>query len=175
VFVTAEDAEEREAIAAAAKGDRAAFGLLYTRYRRMVHAVVLATVPVGDADDVVQDVFMIAMRRLQGLREVSSFGAWLAAIARNESQRSRRRMREHVELPDVPMASRQEDEADAQHVLATIRSLSSAYRETLLMRLIEGMTGPEIAAQTGLTPDSVRVNLHRGMRLLREALERGVR
>jgi RNA polymerase sigma-70 factor (ECF subfamily) len=41
------------------------------------------------------------------------------------------------------------------------------------MRLVEGMTGPEIARQTGLTPDSVRVNLCRGMKLLREALERG--
>jgi len=43
------------------------------------------------------------------------------------------------------------------------------------MRLVEGMTGPEIALRTGLTADSVRVNLHRGMRLLREALEEGGR
>jgi RNA polymerase sigma-70 factor, ECF subfamily len=49
--------------------------------------------------------------------------------------------------------------------------LPEAYRETLMMRLVEGMTGPEIAARTGLTPDSVRVNLHRGMKLLRDALE----
>ena len=39
------------------------------------------------------------------------------------------------------------------------------------MRLVEGMTGPEIAARTGLTPESVRVNLYRGMKLLREKLE----
>ena len=38
------------------------------------------------------------------------------------------------------------------------------------MRLIEGMTGPEIAERTGLTPGSVRVNLHRGMALLRQKL-----
>ncbi|MCX6631188.1 MAG: hypothetical protein NTW28_26550 [Candidatus Solibacter sp.] len=43
--------------------------------------------------------------------------------------------------------------------------------ETLILRLVEGMTGPEIAAQTGLTPDSVRVNLCRGMKMLRELLE----
>ena len=42
--------------------------------------------------------------------------------------------------------------------------------ETLLMRLVEGMTGPEIARQTGLKPESVRVNLCRGMRMLREML-----
>ena len=53
-----------------------------------------------------------------------------------------------------------------------IRSLPEAYRETLVLRLVEGMTGPEIAERTGLTAASVRVNLHRGMKMLREQLER---
>ena len=57
-------------------------------------------------------------------------------------------------------------------MLAAIRRLPEAYRETLVLRLVEGMTGPEIAERTGLTPGSVRVNLHRGMQLLREALGR---
>ena len=39
------------------------------------------------------------------------------------------------------------------------------------MRLVEGLTGPEIAERTGLTPGSVRVNLHRGIQLLRERLQ----
>ena len=55
-------------------------------------------------------------------------------------------------------------------VLAVIRSLPEAYRETLILRLVEGMTGPEIAARTGLTAGSVRVNLCRGMQQLREKL-----
>jgi len=57
-------------------------------------------------------------------------------------------------------------------VLAAIQSLPEAYSETLTLRLVEGMTGPEIAARTGLTEGSVRVNLHRGMKQLREKLER---
>ena len=55
-------------------------------------------------------------------------------------------------------------------VLAAIRSMPDTFRETLVLRLVEGMTGNEIAEQTGLTPDSVRVNLHRGMKLLRGKL-----
>jgi RNA polymerase sigma-70 factor, ECF subfamily len=55
-------------------------------------------------------------------------------------------------------------------VLDVIRKLPEAYRETLLMRLVEGMTGAEIAERSGLTPASVRVNLHRGMKLLRGQL-----
>ena len=49
----------------------------------MVHGVLLAKVPVGEVDDLVQDVFLLALRRLSTLREPGSFGAWLAAIARN--------------------------------------------------------------------------------------------
>ena len=60
--------------------------------------------------------------------------------------------------------------AKAEEILAIIRTLPDAYRETLVLRLVEGMTGPEIAARTGLTAASVRVNLHRGMKLLRTKL-----
>jgi RNA polymerase sigma-70 factor (ECF subfamily) len=65
--------------------------------------------------------------------------------------------------------------AEARQVLLAIQSLPEAYRETLLMRLCEGMSGPEIAEVTGLEPASVHVNLHRGMRLLRERLGISVR
>ena len=61
-------------------------------------------------------------------------------------------------------------EREAAAILEVVRSLPEAYRETLILRLVEGMTGPEIAARTGLTPGSVRVNLHRGMQQLREKL-----
>ncbi len=54
--------------------------------------------------------------------------------------------------------------------LAVLRTLPETYREPLMLRLVEGMTGPEIAARMGLTHGSVRVNLHRGMRMLREKL-----
>jgi RNA polymerase sigma-70 factor (ECF subfamily) len=54
--------------------------------------------------------------------------------------------------------------------LAAVRSLPETYREVLILRLVEGMSGPEIAARTGLTAGSVRVNLHRGMKLLKEKI-----
>ena len=63
-----------------------------------------------------------------------------------------------------------EDRVEARRSLEAIRALPEAYRETLLLRLVEGLTGPEIAERTGLSPGSVRVNLHRGMALLRTAL-----
>src|SRR5881396_46357 len=65
-------------VGAARDGDRAAFGRLYHRYARMVHGVLLAKVPLGEVDDLVQDVFVMALRHLSTLREAGSFGAWLA-------------------------------------------------------------------------------------------------
>ena len=55
-------------------------------------------------------------------------------------------------------------------ILDAIRNLPDAYREILILRLVEGMTGPEIAERTGLTHGSVRVTLHRGMHQLRARL-----
>jgi RNA polymerase sigma-70 factor, ECF subfamily len=164
-------------VEAARSGDRAAFGRLYERYARMVHGVLLAKVPISDVDDLVQDVFMKALRRLSTLRETASFGAWLAAIARNLANDYHRRATPADQLADDTPEneserglSREDRGGAAAAALEAVRSLPDAYRETLILRLVEGMTGPEIAARTGLTHGSVRVNLHRGMEQLRAKL-----
>jgi RNA polymerase sigma-70 factor, ECF subfamily len=179
-------------VRAAQEGDRAAFGHLYERYARMVHGVLLAKVPVSAVDDLVQEVFLRALRRLSTLRESGSFGAWLAAIARNQANDYHRRsLPEDPLADDTPEYDQGRGDTRAQHgaaghgaaeqrtteqaasaaaVLDAIRSLPDAYRETLILRLVEGLTGPEIAARTGLTHGSVRVNLHRGMEQLRAKL-----
>lgn len=156
-------------VAAARGGDRAAFGRLYDLYGRMVHGVLLARVPRDDVEDLVQEVFLKALGRLAALRDPRAFGGWIAAIARNAATDAARRRPELAELPeDLPAPEPRDHEA--RSVLRLVRSLPDAYRETLVLRLVEGMSGPEIAECTGLTPGSVRVNLHRGMALLRERL-----
>ena len=157
-------------VRAAAEGDREAFGELYVRYARMVHGILLARVPHGDAEDLVQEVFLTAMKQVRGLRTAAAFPGWLAAIARNRAMDHFRRMRETAPSELVERAAPHAAAPDAFLVLGRIRSLPESYRETMILRLVEGMTGPEIAAQTGLTPDSVRVNLCRGMKLLRQLL-----
>jgi RNA polymerase sigma-70 factor, ECF subfamily len=165
------DAEDEVALVLAARsGDRGAFGVLYERYGRMVHGVLLARVPRGQVEDLVQDVFLVALRRLESLRDPARFGGWLAIIARNRATDFHRRTRETVELPDDLPGTVNDEEKEALAVLEMLRALPEAYRETLVLRLVEGMTGPEIAARTGMTEGSVRVNLHRGMKLLKERL-----
>lgn len=164
-----ESSDDSRLVDAARGGDRAAFGRLYERYARMVHGILLARVPLAEVDDLVQEVFLLAMRRLHTLRDAAAFGGWLAAITRNRARDFFRRAPDLEELTEE-MAAKNQEEAEARLVLAMIGQLSEAYRETLILRLVEGMTGPEIAARTGLTPGSVRVNLHRGMEQLRERL-----
>ena len=172
-----ESSNDVSLVSAARDGDRAAFGGLYARYARMVHGILLARIPAGEVDDLVQDVFLRALPKLHTLRDASRFGAWLAAIARNRATDYHRQSKSAAVNCDSLEEEKTEgpvsdgvQEREAAAILEVVRSLPETYRETLILRLVEGMTGPEIAARTGLTPGSVRVNLHRGMQQLREKL-----
>ena len=156
-------------VAASLDGDQDAFSELYQRFFPMVHGILLSRVPRSDVDDLTQEIFLQAWRQLPALREVMAFGGWLAQIARHRSADHFRHAHNTEKLPsDLALAPSEEQ---SWFLLNTIRRLPQAYRETLILRFVEGLAGPEIAALTGLTPDSVRVNLHRGVKLLREQLK----
>jgi RNA polymerase sigma-70 factor (ECF subfamily) len=176
------DRQELEQVLAARTGDRRAFARLYRAWVPAVHGVLVSMVRRDEVRDLVQDVFLSALRSIGRLDEPARFGPWLLTIARNRARdvhRSRRAAEETAserveEHPDP--AARPGPEADAcreeaDRALAALRALPDAYRETLALRLVEGLSGPEIARRTGLTPGSVRVNLCRGMKLLRERLQ----
>ena len=171
------DDSDEPLVRAAQNGDRSAFGVLYQRYVRMVHGILLARVPRAAAEDLAQDVFLQALPRLGSLRDASRFGSWLAVIARNRANDYHRQaspanqieaeFSEDCRSTAVPARAQLED---GIFLLEAIRSLPEAYREPLILRFVEGMTGPEIAIRTGMKHGSVRVNLHRGMQLLRERI-----
>jgi len=116
-----------------------------------------------------QDVFIRVLERLPELREPEAFCGWLIVIARHTAADHQRKKR-LVEEPGRWLAGGTRPDSEAFAILSVIQRLPESYRETLILRLVEGMTGPEIAARTGMTPDSVRVNLCRGMKLLRAFL-----
>lgn len=162
-------------VKAARAGDGAAMDRLYRHFAPVVHGVLLSYVQPADADDLTQDVFETALQRLHELREDAAFPGWIVSIARRAALDAKRRPMPltgiDAETASDPAAV--EDRTEAERSLRAIRALPEAYRETLVLRLVEGLTGPEIAERTGLTPGSVRVNLHRGMAQLRELLARG--
>lgn len=179
-------APDASLVRAAQQGDRSAYGHLYSRYARMVHGILLARVAPHHVEDLVQDVFLQALPKLTMLRDPDYFPGWLAAIARNRATDYHRGAKGNVSLDADPSNEKStpsaalavpptsHSSAEANAVLTAIRSLPDAYREPLILRLVEGMTGPEIAARTGLTHGSVRVNLSRGMQQLREILNRKI-
>lgn len=163
---------EASLVESARGGDRQAFDKLYKIFAPAVHGIVLARVPLDDVNDIVQEVFMLAYKNLATLRDDNSFGAWLSQIARNHSTEFHRRAKLTEELPEdlSDAGENQQTTQEAREILKAILALPESYKETLILRLVEGMTGAEIAARTGLKPESVRVNLHRGMKMLRQKL-----
>jgi RNA polymerase sigma-70 factor (ECF subfamily) len=169
------EAPDESLVESARGGDRAAFGVLYQRYARMVHGILLGRVPGTSVEDLVQEVFLHVLPRLTTLRDARRFGPWLAAITRNLATDFYRRAKPTTSIEDhraeveglerlgAPFAR-----DDGLVLLNAVRELPECYREPLILRFVEGMTGPEIAARLGLTHGSVRVNLHRGMEMLRQ-------
>ncbi len=161
---------------AARRGDRTAFAALHERYAPMVHGMLLARVDLHDADDLVQEVFLHAMRKLPTLRDSCAFDPWLATITRNfaiqffRERRRRTNVAQHNAEKSAIGSDRHAARGEAMRVLEVIRALPEAYQETLILRLVEGLTGPQIATCTGLNEGSVRVNLSRGMNMLRQRL-----
>ena len=150
-------------------GDEEAFGELYKFFAPMIHGIILARVPRDEVADIVQEVFLSAYRNLDSLREAAKVGAWLAMIARNRATEFYRTLKPTEELSEN-LRGKKDANAEAREILTAIRALPETYRETLILRLVEGMSGQEIAERCGLKPESVRVNLHRGMKILRNKL-----
>lgn len=155
----------------ARRGSQQAFSFLYRRFSPLVHGLLLSRFPPAVADDLTQECFVAAFSRLNQLKEDGKFGAWIAVIARRARPRPNPKATVTADFDALASeGTTPEEAADATWVLRAIANLPEAYRETLTLRLAEGMSGPEIAALTGLTHQSVRVNLHRGMAKLRVAL-----
>lgn len=162
----------------AQRGSRRAFDALWERYAPTVHGILLGMVHESEAEDLAQDVAIHAFRSIGSLKKPASFPAWLCAIARNtgrDALAARRRSPE-TSLDEGPGAEIQApsngDPLAADEILAQIRALPECYREPLMLRLLLQMSGPSIASHTGMTEGSVRVNLCRGMKLLRQRLKR---
>ncbi len=70
----------------ARSGDRPAFALLYARHAASVHGICLASGPIDEANDLVQEVFLSALRAIDQLEDPTRLGAWLVTIARNRAR-----------------------------------------------------------------------------------------
>ena len=119
------------------------------------------------AEDLLQETFVQAIRRIERLSQVVSPRAWLFAIARNVAATALRRRRVSGPLPiDLPAVEPTEDQR-LEEVRQAIAALPDAQREALELRLRGELSYEEIAAVLEIPLGTVRSRLHHALRRLR--------
>ena len=128
----------------------------------------------ADIDDAVQETLLLLYRRVGTLRAVTSFSAWLFAVAKRACLRLLRRS---IGMAD---AAAREAEARLAHLRPedlridlsrAIQSLPDHYREVILLRDIEELSIDEIAGVLGLTRESVKARIHRARIMIRRIFD----
>lgn len=163
----------RALVEAAKRGEPGSFEALYHAYLGVVSAVALAYGPLHEKDDIIQESFLLALEKLDTLKNPDVFGAWLRTITRNVAITHLRKLQKHEDGNDDvrdPSSLSETQRVAAMSVLSVVRALDEQYREIILMAYAEGMSGSEIADVTGLREGSVRVKLNRGLEMVRVAL-----
>jgi RNA polymerase sigma factor (sigma-70 family) len=162
-------------IEAARGGDEKALVLLLAAAQPDVRRYAERNCRAADIDDAVQETLLLLYRRVGTLRAVTSFSAWIFAVAKRACLRL---LRMGAGIGDA-----QADEMDAQlahlrpedlriDLCRAIQSLPEHYREVILLRDIEELSIDEIAAVLGLTRESVKARIHRARIMIREYLIR---
>jgi RNA polymerase sigma-70 factor (ECF subfamily) len=176
---------DQDLVGRSQRGDRAAFEELVRRTARLVFSrLYLETGSSDRAEDLAQETFLIAWRKIRQVTDPAGFRSWLFSIAqsvaidaaRRDRRRKRSGMRQGAQrLEDLADGSPAPDESaqreeSRQLVLAMLRAMPEEYRLPLTLRYIAGADYETIGQQLGLTNGSLRGLLHRGMMRLREAM-----
>ena len=185
--MVAEPSDDHRLVAAVRRGDDRAFEVLYARYHRRIHAYVMGMVKDhGRAEDVTQEVFVSALRRMRETERPIAFKPWIYEIAKNAciDQFRRSRRAEEVSLeadeglapsdygrlvgsdptPDAAVAAKQ----DLNNLCGAFGGLSDTHHEILVMREFEGMSYREIGDRLGMSRPAVESTLFRARRRLTE-------
>jgi RNA polymerase sigma factor (sigma-70 family) len=180
---------EHDLVAAVRQGDDRAFEELYSRYRRRITSYVLGMVgDHGRAEDITQEVFMSALRRIRASERPIAFKAWVYEIAKNacidefrrtrraqevpletddESGRGDRGLLSSAPTPDAAAESRQQ----LTDLRGAFRGLSESHHKILVLRELEGLSYTQIGERMGMSKPVVESTLFRARRRLSEEYE----
>src|SRR5215218_2239986 len=178
---------DHQLVAAVRAGDDRAFECLYERYHRRIAAYIYGMVnDYARAEDVAQDVFMSALRRMRETERPIAFKPWIYEIAKNacidQFRRSKRaeeisfdadeglapsdygRLVSNEPIPDVAVAAKQQ----LDHMVGAFGGLSDAHHQILVLRELEGLSYREIGERMGMSRPAVESTLFRARRRLSE-------
>lgn len=172
---------EPDLLEACRRGEPAAFEEFVRRYERHVYRVafrVLQNRP--EAQEMVQEVFVRAYRALPRFRSGAGLGTWLYRITMNACLDSKRRVRSRREVPLTAASGEAAEGADpsaraasrefAARVSAALEELPPRQRATLILRIYEELSLPEIAEVLESPLGTVKANYHHALLKVRRAL-----
>src|SRR6266404_2940200 len=184
---------ETELIKSICSGEREAFYELVHPYERMIYATAISVVKnPADAEEVAQEAVLKAFSNLASFRSESKFSTWLVQITYNEARMKLRKARPHLyesiddqqqneegefrprdyaDWRPIPSELLEENEI-RQAVQDAINSLSSTYREVLVLRDLQHLSIKETSTILGIPEPSVKTRLHRARLMLRDSLAR---
>ncbi|MFC1719113.1 sigma-70 family RNA polymerase sigma factor [Candidatus Poribacteria bacterium] len=165
------------------EGDQPAFAFLVNKYKEVVHAYAYRKV--GDyqqAEDITQEVFIKAYRKLAQLRWPHRFQSWIYAITSNECKlwlrRHSKEQEREVPWEDVPVENLDKlavrahgDENIKLTIESAMETLSDDRQLALSLFYMSNLSVKEIAHFMGVSPNSVKIKLHRARKQLGERLE----
>jgi len=183
---------ERQLVESATRGDPSAFRAIMETHNRRLYRVARAVMQDdSEAEDVVQETYLLAFSNLSKFRGDASLGTWLTRIALNEGLGRKRQQRTTVTLDSIE--TQQETSAQiiqfptmttdtdpersaAQREIrklleAAMDDLPEPFRLVFVLRDVEDMSIEETASHLGIRPETVKTRLHRARRLLRQALD----
>ncbi|MFE4626044.1 RNA polymerase sigma factor [Streptomyces mirabilis] len=177
-----EDPSDAELLRCARDGDMAAMGALLGRHQAGMRAVALSVLGYRhEAEDVVQDASLIALRRIDSVQQPESVGAWLRMIVRNVCRSRLRAAPPVTPLPDLSLLAAEADPEKVieEHALRdwiwqAIDELSPPLRMTLMLRHFSPRTlsYDQLAVLCGVPVGTVRSRLGEARRKLVEAMAR---
>ena len=174
---------DAELVRAAQNGDAASLGLLLERHRAPMYTLALWMLGHGpEAQDTVQDAFLVALRKIDQLRDPEAVGAWLRAVVHNACVSRLRRRRGEVPLDDVSRyVERGSSESSVEETIdrlamrdwvwTALSELSESLQATAMLRYFGSYTSyEEISAILGVPVGTVRSRLNQVKVKLAEAL-----
>ena len=175
-MVVRDDLSDGELVRKAREGDNGAFGTLVSKYMRAAYAVSRSvTGGHQDAEDAVQEAFIVALERLEECRSPDRFSGWFLAIVRNRSRNLVRReiLRDTEDVPKgaadtgrTPEQVREQTELQ-ERLQSALQRLPQVQREIVLLHDLEGWKHREIAERLELPAGTIRSHLHFARKALR--------
>jgi RNA polymerase sigma factor (sigma-70 family) len=176
------EVDDAELVARSLRGNRDAFGQIVARYQALVCSLAYSSSgSLSQSEDLAQETFATAWKKLPGLREPGKLRSWLCIIVRNLSHRARRGQNHDAAHGAEPMETLDKLPAPGPHPLdqaisreeegilwRSLERIPETYREPLILFYRQHESVEQVALALELSADTVRQRLVRGRKLLQE-------